>query len=756
MAVEPELAEDVVVLDESEQGLNLLKYWAALVKRWRLVALCVSVTLAAAALYSVLSRPLYRATVLLDVQPERPNPLDIGQTGSTPNYVNVGPEFLATQMQLMQTREIGERVVRRLNLVNNREFYPSRNRVSKNQTVSRADEEVARVAGLVTRSLETRPVRQIGTTTRDTTLVQLSAVASSPRLAADIANTVGEEYIAWNAESRYGTAGRATGFLASQIDQTRKELEAKSQQLLAYGKQKEIVSTDPQASIYAQKLDFNYDAAVADRVSKEARYHDLQNARPDSVADTLSSGLVSQLRAEQARMEREYAEKLNLFKPDWPAMRQLKTQIDTGREHLNSVMSETVAKAREAAKNDYLSALRREESLKATMRAQKSEAMKFNSDVVEYNNLKLEVDTKRALLDTLLRRQAEVDVNARLGPARESATRIAERARPPAHAFRPSYTRNGLLALLLGGGLGIGLALLLEFLDRSLRTPEQVEQQLHLPALGVIPALDWARRKAHGYIYSRKLRKKALSKDDEPGAIELLPHNHPRSLLAERYRAFRAALLLSRAGGIRSILITSSFAREGKTATAANLAVVLGQLGKRVLLVDADLHRPRVHEVFGVSNRTGLVSILAENLSPERPIVKTEIPGVFVLPSGPSTPNPSGLLSSDAMTSFLELARMNYDYVVLDAPPVAAVADALVLGHQTDGVVLCVEGGKTPREQVRRVRDRLLRANVRILGVLINNVTEVAGGYGALDYDVYYGDMSGYTLDQPAAAARTL
>jgi polysaccharide biosynthesis transport protein len=751
MASESEPLEEVVT-DETAQGLHLEEYWAAVVKRWRLIALCLGVALTVAALYSILSRPLYRATAVLDVEPDRANPLDIGLS---PAYYNVGPEFLATQMKLMQTRDIAERVAKRLNLVENRQFNSPKSGFFRRAKKRKAEEELARVAGAVKNCIDTKPIRQTGVTTRDTNLVELSAVASSPGLAADIANAVADAYIGWNLEAKYGTSGRASGYLAAQIQQTKSDLDAKAQQLLAYGKEKDIVSTDSQANTYYQRQELNYDSAVADRVAKEARYHEVETARPDSIADTLAGGLASQLRAEQAKLERDYAEKLNLFKPDWPAMRQLKAQIDNGRERLDSVIGETVAKARQTAKNDYLSALRREESLKAAIKSQKSETMQFNSDVVGYNTLKLEVDTKRALLDTLLRRQAEVEVMSRLGRERDSNIRVAEAARPPDRPFRPSYRFNGLLAILLGGGVGVGLALLLEYLDRSLRTAEQVEQHIQLPALGVIPAVGASAGKSYGYPYGRKLhRKKGQTSDEEPTSIELLPHRHSRSRVAERYRSLRTALLLSRAGGVKSIVITSSFSREGKTATAVNLAVVLGQLGKRVLLVDADLHRPRLHEVFRISNRAGLVSILAENLNPDRAIANSGVPDVFVVPSGPSSPNPSGLLSSEAMSNFLEFARLNFDYVILDAPPVAAVADALVLGHQTDGVVLCVQGGKTPREHVLRVRDKLLRSNVRILGVLINNLVEDAGGYKALDYDeLYYGEKSGYGEQQQAASA---
>ena len=225
--------------------------------------------------------------------------------------------------------------------------------------------------------------------------------------------------------------------------------------------------------------------------------------------------------------------------------------------------------------------------------------------------------------------------------------------------------------------------------------------------------------------------------------IELLPHSQPRSRVAESYRAFRTALLLSRAGGMKSIMVTSCVPKEGKSTTAANLAIVLGQLGKRVLLVDADLHKPRQHEIFRVSNRVGLVSILAEGMESARVIVKTGIPEVFLVPAGPACPNPSGLLSSDAMSKFLELAAMNFDFVIVDAPPVAPVADALLIGNQIDGAVICVQGGKTPREQVVRVRDRLLWANVRILGVLVSNLPALDVAYGAgYAYDDNYYDIA--------------
>ena len=205
--------------------------------------------------------------------------------------------------------------------------------------------------------------------------------------------------------------------------------------------------------------------------------------------------------------------------------------------------------------------------------------------------------------------------------------------------------------------------------------------------------------------------------------------------------------------------VTSVVPQEGKSATAVNLAIVLAQLGRRVLLVDADLHRSRIHQVMGIPNNAGLVSILAEGVEPSRVIVKSSIPGVFVVPAGPETPNPSGLLSSDDMRKFLELAATNFDHVVVDTPPVLATADVLVFGQHTDGVVLCVRAGQTPRDQVRRVRDKLLRGGVLILGVLLSGLELDSDYYGGYEYRyLNYGETvkAGRRSDPKERALREL
>jgi succinoglycan biosynthesis transport protein ExoP len=747
---------------DAPEEIHLSEYFAVIVKRRVVVFAAVAVALLWALLVSLLSRPMYSATVVIDVEQEKGSPLDFGN--AMPIVDSYNPEFIPTQTGLMRSRETAERVVQRLNLVQNALIKPPSSGlfrrggdVSKTASEGNDIEPATLLAMQIQGGIVVTPVR-------GTNLVELSYTAPTAKLASKIANALADAYVDWNIESRYRIVGQASEFLTGQIEQLKGEVEEKERQLQAYGLQKDIISVDPQTNITLQRLEAlntDYSAAAGDRISKEAKYHEVETSQSDAIADTLSNGLVTQMRSEQARLERDYAEKLNLFKPEWPAMEQLRVQIQKGKQHLNSVIEETVTKARETARAEYQTALRREESLKGVLGTQKAAAMVLNSNAVEYNNLRVEVATKRSMMDTLLKRQSETMVTSRLRGAHETNIRVIDRAIPPSGRSSPSYRKNLTLAAFLGMAFGVGLVFLLEYLDRSIRTLEVVESYLRLPALGIIPAFSSAKTYGYGYgygyIYGSK-RRKAAQKAGETGpekpkeaiAIDLLPYEHPRSSVAEAYQALRAALLVSHPGGMRSVVVTSASRGEGKTATAINLAVVMAQLGKKVLLIDSDLHKPRIHEVLKISNLVGLVSILAENFDLTRAILPCSVPNLYVTPAGPHSPNPSGLLASEAMEKLLKLALANFDCVIMDSPPVLLVADALVLGAQADGVMLIVRAGKTPREQVAKARDKLQRAQVRILGVLLNRLKERDDRYGHR----YYYDGERYLSDKNQATAQ--
>jgi polysaccharide biosynthesis transport protein len=743
------VSEELAGSEEPQVETHFLEYWEVLLQRKRLIFLCIAAALALAALISVFSKPTYQAVAVIALEKSGGHPLD--STAPDAGQDRYDPEFLPTQIELLKSREIAERVVKKLRLVDNPLYRSNQSGffqfVAKKGPEPPAEARIIDLAEGIQRGLDAQAVK-------DTDIIKLTAIAPTPKLASEIANAAAESYMDWNVESGSQVAEQASSFLGTEIEQLRKDVADKERQLLAYGRQKDIVASDPQANASLQNLESlnrDYASVVADRIAKEARYYEMRNARSDSIADVASNGLISQLRGEQARLERDYAEKLNLFKPDWPAMLQLKAQIDKGRQHLEAEIEDSASKARASAKTDYETSLRREANMKTALGAQKSQTMVTSGNAVEYNNLRVELEAKKTLLDAMLKRLSETQMVLHRGGQHVSNIRIVDHALPPDQRYSPSYRKNALLGLASGVLVGLGLAFFLSYMDRSLRTSQDIERYIQLPPLGIIPAAQESSGKTYSLLHRRHSHKKR--EGEEPASIELLPHVSQRSRIAESYRAFQMALFRSRAGGVKSVVITSTFAGEGKTATSVNLAIVLGQLGKRVLLVDADLHRPHLHEVLGVSNRIGLVSILADSVDPASAVAKTDLPGVFVIPSGPPAPNPSVLLASEAMSSFLESVGVTFDFIILDVPPVMAVADALILGALTDGVVLCVHGGLTPRERVVRARNRLIRANVRILGVLLNNLREQPDRYRQrYGYEDYQGP-SGYGEEQAAASA---
>ena len=393
----------------------------------------------------------------------------------------------------------------------------------------------------------------------------------------------------------------------------------------------------------------------------------------------------------------------------------------------------------------------------------------MNSSAVLYNGLKVEIQNKKTLLDSLLRRESETGVEARLKGLRTSNIRVVDRARVPVRPSSPNKKRNLILALILGLGGGVGLAFLFDFLDNSVKTSEDVERYAGLPTLGVVPkfSLEGASK---AYSYGRRLkagkepaqleaagtdprRAKRLrprspaapapfvaevEKSDRPGTIELVPHFFPNSRLAESYRSIRTALLLSSADNpVKTVAITSALPGEGKTVSVANLAVTLAQSGKTVLVVDADLRRPRQHRLFKVKNTYGLTTYLTDSVEIKDVVKPTEIPNLFLVNAGPIPPNPAELLGSEKMTRFIRMMTEECDYILFDLPPMLEISDALVLGAKVDGMVLVVHGDKTSREALKKAREKLDLLKVRTIGVVINNVSMPHHGYYYKDY--YHG-----------------
>ncbi len=758
---EPELAA------EPESELNLAEYVGMLRRHWKLAAVCCVLGLAGAGIHYAITPKAYQATTVIQIERRNLTPLSNTQNPWLENYWNL--EFYPTQYELLQSRGLAERVVKSLDLMEDPAFNPGAAREGAKGSTAEADEAVlGALADQIRGGLTVEPVRS-------TQLVQLSFRAASPEFAAKAANAFAEAYIDMGVEDRFATAGKASTFLSSQIDKLKEEIQDKETQLQAFSRRSDIVTLDPAANVTLRRLEAlnaQYIEAKKLSIEREAQYHEALNGPRESMADSLSTGMVSEQRSQLLKLERDYDTKLKTYKPEFPDMVALKTEIEKARQHLNEVVGEQVDKVKSTALASYQTAQRQEQELEGELNNLKREAIDQNSAAVEFTNLKVEIQTRRDLLDELMRKQSETEVAVRLQDTRQSNIRIIDKAIVPGGPFQPSLRKDVTYGLLLGLLFGVGCAVLIEVLDRTVKAPEEVERKLGLPTLAVIQDLSEA-GKAYGYAaygYGEPAaddrprvrpgrapaggwleKKKAPAAALPPSQIELVPHERPRTLISESYRSLRTALMLSSARELKAIAVTSAVAGEGKTATASNLAVVLAQLGRQVLLVDCDLRKPRLHQVFRVSNRFGLVNQLTATAEAETVFLPTEVPNLWLTPSGPIPPNPSELLSSDRMRDWLKAVRARFDFVVLDTPPALAVTDATIVGMLADGVVMTLRSGKVTREEARLCRDRLRQSGVKILGAVLNRYRSLQAGLGKR-YRYY--ESYGAEESEPRAAGK--
>jgi capsular exopolysaccharide synthesis family protein len=759
--------------EPQDTELNLSEYLGMVRRHWKLVALAVLIALVAAAVHYAITPKEYMATSTIQIERRNLSPVGSSTSPWYENFWNL--EFYPTQYELLQSRGLAERVVRSLDLMGDPQFNPGAAAAKERAGATTAEEDEATLGRLALQlkgGLAVDPVR-------NTQLVRLSFRSSSPEFAAKAANAFAESFIDMGVEDRYASAGKASTFLSSQIETLKQEIADKESQLQAFSRSSDIVTLDPKSNVTLQRLE-TLNAALMDakkeRIQKEARYFEVMNGPAEATADSLAPGVVGGLRTQQIQLEQEYQTKLKTFKPEWPEMVSLKAQVEEGRQHVDSVIREMVQKARSSASADYQAVMRQEQSLAGELESIKKQAIDQSSSAVQFTNLKVEIETRRELLDELMRQQSETEVAVRLQDTRESNVRIIDQALVPGGPFRPSLRKDLTYGLLIGLLFGVGAALLLEFLDRTVKSPEEVERRFGLATLAVIQDIADVSKtygySAYGYGYgygepmpaassgerprvrAGKGKDKAAAggwlekKKGTPGGsaqIELVPHERPRTLISESYRSLRTALLLSSARELKVVAVTSAMAGEGKTATASNLAVVLAQLGRPVLIMDCDLRKPRLHQVFKVSNRIGLVNQLTGTADLDTVILPTEVPNLWVLPSGPMPPNPSELLASERLRELLRTLRGRFDYVIVDTPPALAVTDSTLVGTFVDGVVLTLRSHKVTREEVRLVRDRLRQADIKVLGAVLNRYRAIQAGMGR---SYRYAEAYGYGAEE--------
>jgi capsular exopolysaccharide synthesis family protein len=445
----------------------------------------------------------------------------------------------------------------------------------------------------------------------------------------------------------------------------------------------------------------------------------------------MNSTVVQMLKQQLAQREGEFVHLSTLFKPSHPRMEQVQTQVEDARRQLR----QEIQRAVRGIESAYQAARARENALRNEMQKQKAATLGLKDAAVQYAILAREVDTNRQLYDSVLQRMKEMGVAAEL---RASNVSVVDKAEPPRTPSRPKKIQSLLLSALVALIGGVGLAFLLEYLDNTLKTPEEVEHYLRLPNLSIVPdflSLEWQRYGPQRLSSLPPRMPSSLASGKGPAFV--LSH-HSFSVVKEAYRTLRTAILLSRAGeSPKTILFTSGIHGEGKTVTVLNSAIAFAEMGIPVLVIDADLRRPNCHRVLRMENGLGLTEVLTGQTGPMEVIRPTATDHLFFLSAGSLPPNPAELVGSKKMQETVASLREQYDYILIDSPPVMQVSDAVLLSTIVDEVVLVVRSQETPKYVVTDARSRLSYARAKIVGVVLNRVNLRSGDY-AYYYRSYY------------------
>ena len=687
-----------------------------------LVAIVTTVTIG-----TFMMKPQYKSTVTIKIDKENPNIVTFKEVVSLePSWDS--EDYYQTQYKTLKSRNLAKRVIRSLSLNTNPEFVPEK---KSKESKAEASTLLKPAKLLETESIDSKLVDAFISKVdvnplQKSRLVNVSFTSYTPELSAKVANTIAESFIALNIESKFEATYQAREWLEKQLDVLKAKVEQAEEKLNEYAAKSEIIYLDEKGkgsdsqNIITKKLSelsTELTHAIADRINKEAIYNAIRSGESESSSIVMSNPLIQSLKKDYATLESEYNQQLKTYKPGYPKMVRLKEHIDQIKKKIDLETKKVVS----SIKQDYEAAVKRENYLKSAFEAQKKEALSLNQRSIQYQILKREADTNKELYNGLLQRLKETGVSSTLTASNIQVLDKAEISKSP---FKPRTTLNIMLSLIVGLLGGIGLAFFVEYLDNTVKTPEDVEKKMCLPSLGLVP------------YYSEN-----DNKDNLP--VEYITHKDSKSPIAEAYASIRTFLLLSTGGRPPRIMMVTSPARnEGKTTTTINTAISLTKSNVRVLIIDADMRKPRLHKIFSLDNTKGLSAYLSgiEELGDD--LIKTsEIPNLDIITSGPTPPNPAELLSS---YRFLELLKslFLYNFIVIDTPPILGISDPLIISPHTDGVILVVKSGETPKEAAQEARRMLTTVNSKILGVILNSIDQAAMKYSHYYnyYRYYYSD----------------
>jgi capsular exopolysaccharide synthesis family protein len=710
-----------------QEDLHPRDYWYVILRRRRLVTAIFVAVASAATLKSFLTRPVYEATTQILIERENPNVLEFREVAEV--KAQWGDEYYQTQYKLLQSRSLARKVIVEANLLQDPEFGGPRIPDEVNAMVS-APPGASPAMEAVVGTFLTRVRIQL---VKNSRIANVAFSAYTPEAAAQIANKLAQLYIQQSLEFRYQTSAEAAQWLGGQIDDQRRKVEAAELALQGLKQREGLVNIEERRTLVEQRLRELGTALTkvkTDRLQKEALFNQMRGARnPEELPEVIKNYVIQQLRIDLAKLEGQEAQLLERYLEQHPEVVRVRNQIEESRRKISAEAQRVIR----SVENDYRAAAAQEASISAAVESSKAESFDLERRGGQYDSLKREVDANKDVLKSLMARHKQTDVAQEL---KASNIRIVDPAVVPRAPVRPRRLLDVSAGLLFGLVLGVAAALLLEYLDSTLKTPEDVKTHLGAPLLSVIPETDAA------------------------GKARLLLDAAQHGPFVEGYRLLRTSLSYSwPERRSRVIAVSSTAPAEGKTLTSVNLALTLASSDERVLLVDGDLRKAQVHAVLHSKRSPGLSDILVGRAKPSQAIQRVAGSNLNLLAAGGHVPSPADLLTVNALKGLLDGLRSFYDWIVIDTPPIAVVSDALVIAPLTDGVVVVAGAEMIPRKAIAHTLERVAMTGARVLGVALNRTqaerrSYYYGHYQGHYYGHYHDAFQRDTVPNPASQAR--
>jgi succinoglycan biosynthesis transport protein ExoP len=767
--------------DASHEGeAHLRDYWRIIRKRLWLIIGIAAIIGALSMIREARLPDYYQAKARVQVDAESLSP-SLGASKGETYFINSGemdPDYFNTQVQILSSPTLLRRVARNLDLEHNRSFLnsPTENRSTwqnlarmfgfagkesktlktgpidsgageqlklTNSATSADADEVDRLAPYVGSLQGMIDVEQV----KKTRLIDIRCTHSDPQVATKVCNATADAFGLWNLEVKTKTNTLAGTYLQKRIAELQSQIRSGEEQLVNYAQSHQILSLDANQNTVVERLAGLNRAlleAENDRELAEAAYR--TSLAPGAAAASVetSDKQIADFKSKLAELRQKRAQLLLTDTEESPEVKDVTEQIATLEKQLSATRVQAISLATTNLETNYRKTLDREKALREAFDKQRAETVTQNQSAINYHILKQEIETNKNLLDGLMQRAKENDVTMAGTP---NNIHVVDYGAVPSGPVGPRRLQAVFIALVVALAFGVGLALFLDYLDDTVNSAGDVEKQLRLPAVALIPLAG----RATGRRFLPLPR--ALLKGNGNGSThELLLDSDTPSLQAEAYRHLRTSVLLSTPGRApRTLLVTSSVPAEGKTTTVANVATVLSQTGAKVLIIDADMRRPRLHTVFGMENKLGLSSILSSEVSDAEifsMINQYRDSNIYLLNSGAIPPNPAELVGSDQMRRLLTLTATEFKYTVIDSPPIASFTDGVLISSLVDGVLLVVHAGKTSRQVVRRTRQMLQEIGAKVIGVVLNKIDMHSEKY------YYYHHYRGYYSDSESNGAQ--